>query len=82
MITLSDHHPVSADFDIDVSATPHLHQVLPPQLRTTQVHENDSHKSHGVALSLFKKLGEFEDSAIIPTVTILDGPDVHLGSVT
>ena len=35
-----------------------------------------------MAVTLFKKLGDFENSTEAPTVSILDGAEVDLGSVS
>ncbi|KAF8581126.1 DNase I-like protein [Ramaria rubella] len=62
-ITMSDHHPVSADFELFVD-------------------DHDPHKYHQVATSVFKKLGDFEDSGEALTVTVLDGVEIDMGSVS
>jgi hypothetical protein len=35
-----------------------------------------------VAKSIYKKLGDFEDSEEVPNVALLDGPEVDLGEVS
>lgn len=47
-----------------------------------QLEKHDPHELHRVAMSIFKSLGDFEDSEEIPSVTLIDGAEINLGQVS